>query len=78
MCLGDETVAFHEAAGSTHLFDEVTYRLVESLRQSSCSLTSADLWHAAFGAAPSGLDCQALEERLDTLLQAGLVTATYS
>lgn len=72
---GDETVAFHEATASTHLFDEDTYRLVDALRRIDAAVTGADLWSAAFGDAPSDADCLALDATLQTLLQAGLVAA---
>ena len=74
---GDETVAFHESTASTHLFDEDTHRLVETLRQGDCPVTGQMLWSAAFGGAPSGEESQALDEILGTLLQSGLVTATH-
>ena len=75
---GDETVAFHEATASTHVFDEDTHRLVETLRLMDCDVTGADLWSAAFGAVPTEPDCQALDESLQALVQAGLVTANPS
>lgn len=73
---GDETVAFHEATASTHVFDADTYRLVEALRQVDGTVTGQDLWRTAFGEAPSGADCLALDATLQTLLQGGLVAAT--
>jgi PqqD family protein of HPr-rel-A system len=73
---GDETVAFHESTASTHLFDEDAHRLVETLQQGDGEVTDTVLWNAAFGEAPTGADRQALDEILETLLQAGLVTAT--
>ena len=75
---GDDTAAFHEATASTHLFDEDTLRLVQALRHADCAVTSAVLWNTAFGEASSESDSQALDERLVTLLQAGMVTATDS
>lgn len=74
--LGDEIVAFHEATASTHMFDADTHRLVETLRRAGDGVTSATLWSTAFGEPPADSDCQALEERLEKLQQAGLVTAT--
>ena len=50
---GDETVAFHEATASTHVFDQDTYRLIVTLRQGHGNRSSADLWRDAFGVAPS-------------------------
>lgn len=73
---GDEAVAFHESTASTHVFDEDTFRLVETLRQSESAVTIASLWIAAFGEAPSRADCQTLSETLDSLSHTGLVTAT--
>lgn len=70
--LGDETVAFHEATASTHVFDKDTHRLVETLRQADGTVSGADLWRDAFGVAPSESDCEALNQSLEALLQAGL------
>lgn len=72
---GEETVAFNEATASTHCFDQDTYRLVEALRQSDRTLTRADLWSNTFSEAASASDLQALDDRLESMLQAGLVTA---
>ena len=74
--LDDEIVAFHEATASTHVFDADTHQLVETLRQADGAVTSAALWSTAFGEPPAESDCQALEEGLEKLQQAGLVTAT--
>lgn len=74
--LGDEIVAFHEATASTHVFDADTHQLVQTLRQADFALTSAGLWRTAFGESPAESDCKALEERLERLLQSGLVAAT--
>lgn len=76
VCFGDEYVAFHEATASTNVFDEDTYRLLEALRHVDRPLTGPNLWSAAFGEAATESDCQALEETLEQLRQAGLVTAT--
>ena len=76
--LGDETVAFHEATASTHVFDEDTHRLVETLRLMDREVSSTELWRAAFGDAPTEPDVLALEESLLALHRAGLVTATPS
>ena len=76
--LDDETAAFHEATASTHVFDEDTYRLVETLRLMGCDLAGTDLWRAAFGDSPSERDRQALDESMQALVQAGLVTANLS
>ena len=69
---GDETVAFHEATASTHVFDQDTYRLIVTLRQGHGNRSSADLWRDAFGGAPSRSDLETLDESLGALLQAGL------
>ena len=69
---GDETVAFHEATASTHVFDKDTHRLVETLRQVDGNVSGADLWRHAFGVAPAESDYEALDQSLEALLQAGL------
>ena len=69
---GDETVAFHEATASTHVFDQDTYRLIVTLRQGHGNRSRADLWRDAFGVAPSESDYEALDQSLEALLQAGL------
>lgn len=76
VCWGDETVAFHEATASTHVFDGDTHQLLVALRQVDRPVTSAILWNSAFGEAATESDCQALEEMLEKLHQSGLVTAT--
>lgn len=73
---GEEAVAFHEPTASTHLFDDDTRRVVEALRRLDGGVTSPGLWNTVFGDAASESDCQALDEMLESLLQAGLVTAT--
>ena len=75
---GEEIAAFHEATASTHIFDEDTARLLEVLQQGCVGVSSVVLWSTAYGVAPSASDCQALDETLETLVQAGLVTATTS
>ena len=69
---GDETVAFHEATASTHVFDVDTSRLVATLQQADGTVSGADLWRDAFGGAPSRSDLETLDESLGALLQAGL------
>ena len=69
---GDETVAFHEATASTHVFDVDTSRLVATLQQVAGTVSAADLWRDAFGGAPSRSDLETLDESLGALLQAGL------
>ena len=69
---GDETVAFHEATASTHVFDVDTSRLVATLQQVAGTVSAADLWRDVFGRAPSGSDLETLDESLGALLQAGL------
>ena len=75
---GGETVAFHEATASTHVFDEDTYRVVETLRHLHGDVSGTELWTRAFGVAPAPSDCEALDETLETLIQAGLVAAKPS
>ena len=70
---GDETVAFHEATASTHVFDKDTHRLVETLRQVQGTISGADLWRDAFGVTASESDYEALDQSLEALLRVGLV-----
>ena len=69
---GDETVAFHDATASTHVFDKDTYRLVETLRQVDSNVSASVLWTNAFGVSPSESDYEALDQSLETLVRAGL------
>ncbi len=73
-----ETVAFHEETVSTHVFDEDTYRLVDTLRHTVGSVSNAELWRTAFGVDPSQFDNETLNASLEALLQAGLVSAQPS
>jgi PqqD family protein of HPr-rel-A system len=75
---GDELVAFHEATASTHLLDQDSVKVVQTLRDAGRAMTGAELWSTAFGEPTTGSDFQALDEMLEKLLQAGLVTATDS
>ena len=72
---GEETVAFNEATACTHAFDQDTARLVAALRVIDGTVTSAVLWEMVFGDTPSESECQALNESLEKLVMAGLVTA---
>ena len=76
--LGDETVAFHVATASTHVLDEDTLRLVDTLRHRDGDVSSTDLWREAFGIDPSPSDCKVLNASLEALLHAGLVAASLS
>lgn len=69
---GDETVAFHEATASTHVFDKDTHRLIETLRQADSNVSASALWTNAFRVAPSESDYEALDQSLESLLRAGL------
>lgn len=70
--LGDETVAFHEATASTHVFDKDTHQLVETLRRVDGTVSAVDLWRDAFGVEPTEPDFEALDQSLEALLRAGL------
>ena len=73
---GDELVGFHEAAASTHVFDQDTHKVVQALQAAGCAMRVEALWSAAFGEPAMESDSEAQDEMLETLRQAGLVTAS--
>ena len=73
---GDELSGFHETTASTHVFDQDTHKVIKALQMAGCAMKCELLWSAAFGEPATESDCEALEATLETLQQAGLVTAT--
>ena len=73
----DEVVAFHYLTASTHLLDRNTSELLSYLREvaSENISSTAALLEMAFGEDPLPSNTRALNERLQALAQAGLVTS---
>jgi PqqD family protein of HPr-rel-A system len=74
---GDEVVAYHELTASTHLLDPETSAVLTHLKAlSGGQASAAALWLRAYGEPASTADALALNESLQALAHAGLLSAS--